>query len=71
MHRSLPCSDKMANSGSKTLTSDSEPTEDSSSPETCSPTLTSSKAETIRAYNMPQHDAVINMMLDDMSRLIT
>jgi hypothetical protein len=65
MHRGLPCSDEMANSGSKTLTSGPEPTEDNSSPETCSPTSTSSKAETTRAYNMSQHDAMINMMLDD------
>jgi hypothetical protein len=65
MHRGLPCSDETANSGLKTLTSGPEPTEDNSSLETCSPTSTSSKAGTIRAYNMFQHDAVINMMLDD------
>jgi hypothetical protein len=72
MHRGLPCSDETVNSGSKTLTSGPEPTEDSSSPETCSPTSTSSKAETTRAHNMSQHDAVINMMLDDdMPRFMT
>jgi hypothetical protein len=72
MHRGLPCSDETANSGSKTPTSGPEPTEDSSSPETCSPTSTSSKAETTRVYNMFQHDAVINMMVDDeMPRLTT
>jgi hypothetical protein len=65
MHRGLPCSNETANSGSKTPTSVPEPTEDNSSPETCSPTSTSSKAGTTRAYNMFQHDAVINMMLDD------
>jgi hypothetical protein len=65
MHRGLPCSDETTNSGSTTLTFGPEPTEDSSSPETCSTTLTSSKAETTRAYNMFQHDAVINMTLDD------
>jgi hypothetical protein len=65
MHRDLPCSDEMTNSGSKTLTFGPEPTEDSSSPETCLTTSTSSKARTTRAYNMYQHDAVINMMLDD------
>jgi hypothetical protein len=42
-----------------------EPTDDSSSPETCSTTLTFSKIETTREYDMLQHDAVINMMLDD------
>jgi hypothetical protein len=31
----------------------------------CSATLTSSKARTTREYDMLQHDAVINMMLDD------
>jgi hypothetical protein len=72
MHRGLPCSDETANSDSKTLTSAPEPTEDSSSPETCSLTSTSSKAGTTRAYNMFQHDAVINMMLDDdMPRFMT
>jgi SET domain-containing protein len=65
MHRGLPCSDETANSGSKIPTFGPKPTEDSSSSETCSPTSTSSKAETTRAYNMFQHDAVINMMLDD------
>jgi hypothetical protein len=72
MHRGLPCSDETANSGSKTPTFGPEPTEDSSSPETCSPTSTSLKAETTRAYNMFQHDAVINMILEDeMPRLMT
>jgi hypothetical protein len=65
MHRGLPCSDTMANSSSKSPTSGPEPTEDNSSPETCSPTSTSSKPGTTRAYNMFQHDAMINMMLDD------
>jgi hypothetical protein len=65
MHQGLPCSDETVNSGSKTPTSGPEPTEDNYSPETCSPTSTSSKAGTTRAYNMFQHDAVINMMLDD------
>jgi hypothetical protein len=72
MHRGLPCSDEMTNSGSTTPTSGPEPTEDSSSPEACSTTSTSSKAGTTRAYNMFQHDAVINMMLDgEMPRLTT
>jgi hypothetical protein len=65
MHRSLPCSDATTDSDLKTLTSGPEPTDDNSSPETCSPTSTSSKVETTRVYNMSQHDAVINMMLDD------
>jgi hypothetical protein len=65
MHRGLPCSDEMVNSGSKTPTFGPEPIEDNSSLETCSPTSTSSKAGTTRACNMFQHDAVINMMLDD------
>jgi hypothetical protein len=65
MHRGLPCSDETTDPGSKTPTFGPKPTEDSSSPETCSPTSTSSKAGTTRAYNMFQHDAVINMMLDD------
>jgi hypothetical protein len=65
MHRGLPCSDAMTDSGSKTPTSGLEPTDDNSSPETCSPTSTSSKAGTTRAYNMYQHDSVINMMLDN------
>jgi hypothetical protein len=65
MHRGLPCSDETTNLGSTTPTSGPEPIEDSSSPETCSPTSTSSKVETTRAYNMSQQDAVINMMLDD------
>jgi hypothetical protein len=72
MHRGLPCSDATTNSGSKTPTSGPEPTDDNSSPETCSPTSTSSKAGTTRVYNMFQHDAVINMMLDDdMPRFMT
>jgi hypothetical protein len=65
MYQGLPSSDETANLGSKTLTSGPEPTEDNSSPETCSPTSTSSKAGTTRAYNMFQHDVVINMMFDD------
>jgi hypothetical protein len=65
MHCGLPCSDATTDSGSKTPTSGPEPTDDNSSPETCSPTSTSLKAGTTRAYNMFQHDAVINMMLDD------
>jgi hypothetical protein len=65
MHQGLPCSDETANSGSKILISSPEPTEDSSSLETCSTTSTSSNAGTTRAYNMFQHDVVINMMLDD------
>jgi hypothetical protein len=65
MQRGLPCLDETTNSGSKTLTSGPEPTKDSSSPETCSTTSTSSKAETTRAYNMFQHNAMVNMMLDD------
>jgi hypothetical protein len=64
MHWSLPYSDATTDSDSKTPTSSPEPN-DNSSPKTCSPTLTSSKAGTTRAYNMSQHDAVINMMLDD------
>jgi hypothetical protein len=72
MHRCLPCSDETTSSGSTTPTSDPEPTDDCSSLEACSTTLTSSKAGTIREYNMFQHDAVINMMLkDDMPRLTT
>jgi hypothetical protein len=72
MHRGLPFSDETTNSGSTTPTSGPESTEDSSSPETCSPTSTSSKAGSTRAYNMFQHDAVINMMLDgEMPRLTT
>jgi hypothetical protein len=72
MHRGLPCSDDTTNSGSTTPTSDPEPIEDSSSPKTCSTTSTSSKAGTTRAYNMFQHDEMINMMLDDdMPRLTT
>jgi hypothetical protein len=65
MHPGLPCSDVTTDSASKTPTSGPKPTDDNSSPETCSPTSTSSKVETTRAYNMSQHDAVINMMLDD------
>jgi hypothetical protein len=52
MHWGLPCSDEMTGSGSTTPTSGPEPTEDSSSLEACSTTLTSSKAGTIRAYDM-------------------
>jgi hypothetical protein len=65
MHRGLPCSDATIDSDSKTLTFGPEPTDDNYSLKTCSPTSTSSKAGTTRAYNMSQHDAVINMMLDD------
>jgi hypothetical protein len=57
MHRGLPCSDEMTGSGSTTPTSSTELTEDSSSPEACSTTLTSSKAGTTREYDMLQHDA--------------
>jgi hypothetical protein len=64
MHRGLPCSDAMTDSDSKTPTSGPEPTDNNSSPKTCSPTSTSSKAGTTRVYNISQHDAVINMMLD-------
>jgi hypothetical protein len=72
MHRGLPCSDATTDSDSKTPTSGPEPTNDNSSPKTCSPTLTSSKAGTTRVYNVFQHDAVINMMLDDdMPRFMT
>jgi hypothetical protein len=72
MHRGLPCSDETTGSGSRTLMSGPEPTGDCSSPEACSTTFTSLKAGTTRAYDMFQHDAVINMMLnDDMPRLIT
>jgi hypothetical protein len=52
MHWGLPCSDETTGSGSTTPTSGLEPTEDSSSPEACSTTLTLSKAETTRAYDM-------------------
>jgi hypothetical protein len=72
MHRGLPCLDETTDSGSTTPTSGLEPTGDCSSPEACSTTSTSSKAGTIREYNMLQHDAMINMMLDDdMPRLTT
>jgi hypothetical protein len=72
MHQGLPCSDETTSSGSTTPMSDPEPTGDCSSPEACSTTSTFSKAETTRAYDMFQHDAVINMMLkDDMPRLTT
>jgi hypothetical protein len=71
MHGGLPCSDETTGLGSTTPTSGPEPTDDCSSAEACSTTLTSSKVETTREYDMHQHDAVINMMLDDdMSRLI-
>jgi hypothetical protein len=65
MHRGLPCSDATTDSDSKTLTSGPEPTDNNSSPKTCSPTSTSSKAGTTQVYDMFQYDAVINMMLDD------
>jgi hypothetical protein len=57
MHRGLPCSDATTDSDSRTPTSGPEPTDDSSSPEACSATSTSSKAGTTRVYNMLQHDA--------------
>jgi hypothetical protein len=65
MHRGLPCSDETTGSGSTTPTFGPDPTGDNSSPKACSTTSTSSKAGTIREYNMLQHDAMINMMLDD------
>jgi hypothetical protein len=65
MHQGLPCSDEMTSSCSTTPTSGSEPTDDCSSPKACSTTFTSSKVETTREYDMLQHDAVINMMLDN------
>jgi hypothetical protein len=65
MHRGLPCSDETTSSGSTTPTSGPESTEDISSPEACSATLTFLKAGTTREYDMLQCDAVINMMLDD------
>jgi hypothetical protein len=65
MHRGLPCYGMTTDSNSKTLTSGPEPTDDNSSLETCSSTSTSSKVEITRVYNISQHDAVINMMLDD------
>jgi hypothetical protein len=65
MHRGLPCLDEMTGSGSTTPTSGPAPTDDSSSPEACSTTSTSSKAKTTREYDRLQHDAVINMVLDD------
>jgi hypothetical protein len=72
MHQGLPCSDETIGSGSTTPTSGPEPTGDCSSLDAYSTTSTSSKAGTIREYNMFQHDAMINMMLDDdMSRLMT
>jgi hypothetical protein len=72
MHRGLPCSDATTDTGPKTPTSGPEPTDDNSSPKTCSPTSTSSKVETTRVYSKFQHDAVINMILDnDMPWLMT
>jgi hypothetical protein len=65
MHRGLPCSDETTGSGLTTPMSGLAPTNDSSSPEACSTTSTSSKAETTREYDKLQHDAVINMVLDD------
>jgi hypothetical protein len=65
MHRGLPYSDETTSLGLATPTSGPEPTGDCSSPEAWSTTPTSSKTGTTRAYNMFQHDAVINMMLDD------
>jgi hypothetical protein len=52
MHRDLPCTDEMTDSGSTTPMSDPEHTDDCSSPKACSTTLTSSKAETTREYDM-------------------
>jgi hypothetical protein len=57
MHWGLPCSDTTTDSDSKTPTSGLKPTDDSSSPEACSVTSTSSKAGTIQVHNMLQHDA--------------
>jgi hypothetical protein len=71
MHQGLPCSDETTGSGSTTPTSSPDPTGDNSSSEACSTMSTSLKAETIREYNMLQHDAMINMMLDDMPLSIT
>jgi hypothetical protein len=65
MHQGLPYSDETTGSGSTTPAFGPEPTDDCSSPKACSTTFTSSKAETTREYDMLQHDAVINMMLDD------
>jgi hypothetical protein len=72
MHRGLPCSDEMTGSDSTTPMFGPEPTDDSSSPEACSTKSTSSKAKTIREYDMLQQDAMINMIPDDdMPRLTT
>jgi hypothetical protein len=71
MHRGLPCSNETTGFGSTTPTSGAEPTGDCSSPEACSIMSTSSKAGTIREYNMLQHDAMINMMLDDDMPILT
>jgi hypothetical protein len=72
MHRGLSCSDETTSSSSTTPTSGLEPTGDCSSPEACSTTSTSLKAGTTQAYYVFQHDAMINMMLDDeMPRLTT
>jgi hypothetical protein len=65
MHQSLPCSDETTGSGSTTPTSGLEPTDDCCFSKACSTTFTSSKAKTTQEYDMLQHDAVINMMLDD------
>jgi hypothetical protein len=65
MRWGLPCSGKMIGSCSTTSTSGPEPTSDSSPLKACSTKSTSSKAGTTREYDMLQHDAVINMMLDD------
>jgi hypothetical protein len=65
MHRGLPCSGETTDSGSTTPTSGPEPIDDSSSPEAYSAKSTFSKAGTTREYDMFQHDAAINMMLDD------
>jgi hypothetical protein len=65
MHRGLPCLDETTGSGSTIPTFGPEPTEDSSSPEACSATLTSSKAGITREYDTLQHDAMTNIMLDN------
>jgi hypothetical protein len=55
----------MIGSGSTTPMSGPEPTDDCSSLKVCSTTLSFLKAGTTREYDMLQHDAVINMILDD------
>jgi hypothetical protein len=65
MYRGLPCSGETTGLGSTTPTSGPKPTGDFSPLEACSTKFTSSKAGTTREYDMIQHDAVINMMLDN------